>query len=162
MLLHWRKDTEITLYSSCVVIVNVVMDHLCEFLLAGKTVSVITFPFENAPKSFHRTIVNAMRHARHALRHSGLHKFVVEGTVGVLKASIAVEQRMCFRIGFHSIVKGLEHQWIIIAFAQYVRHNAPVEEVQNGTQVDFMYLIINTYKQSVINEHYEDNYSLAA
>ena len=80
-----------------------------------------------------------MRHAGHALRHSGLHKFLVEGTVGVLKTSGAVEQRMCIRIGFHGLVKGLEHQRVIIAFTQYIGHNAPVEEIQNCTQVELVH-----------------------
>ena len=76
--------------------------------------AVIAFPLQNAPEALHRAVVNAMRHAGHTLRHARLHKLVVEGTVGVLKTSVAVEQRMRVRIGLRRLVEGFENQWVIV------------------------------------------------
>ena len=47
---------------------------------------------------------------------------------------------MRVRIGLHSLVKGLENQRIIIAFAEHVGHNAPVAKVEDGAQIEFLYL----------------------
>lgn len=41
---------------------------------------------------------------------------MVEYPAGILKASVAMEQGMGIRIGFHSLVKGLVNEWIIISF----------------------------------------------
>ena len=105
-------------------------------MLTGKTPAVISFSLQNAPEALHRTVINAMRHAGHALCHSGLNKLVAKRSVGILKASVAVEQGMCIRIGFSCLVKGLENQWIIVALTELVGHNAPIAEVQNGTQIE--------------------------
>ena len=67
-----------------------------------------------------------MRHTGHTLRHPCLHELVVEGTVGVLEPSVAVEQRLRVRIGLHRLVEGFENQRIIVAFAEYIGHNTPV------------------------------------
>ena len=47
---------------------------------------------------------------------------------------------MRVRIGLHSLVKGLENQRIVIAFAEHVEHNAPVAKVEDGAQIEFLYL----------------------
>ena len=144
MLFHRRQHTQITLNTSRVVIANILLDHLNKLVLAGEPSAVIAFPFQDAPEALHRAVVNAMRHTGHTLRHPRLHKLVVEGTVGVLKPSVAVEQRMRVRIGLHSLVEGFENQWVIVVFTEYVGHNAPVTEIQNGAQielVDFVSLV---------------------
>ena len=114
MLFHRRQDAQITLDTSRVVIANILLDHLDKLVLAGEPSAVIAFPFQNAPEALHRAVVNAMRHAGHTLRHARLHKLVVEGTVGVLKTSVTVEQRMRVRIGLRSLVEGFENQWVIV------------------------------------------------
>ena len=144
MLFHRRQHTQITLDTSRVVIANILLDHLNKLVLAGEPSAVIAFPFQDAPEALHRAVINAMRHAGHTLRHPRLHKLVVEGTVGVLKPSVAVEQRMRVRIGLHSLVEGFENQWVIVVFTEHVGHNAPVTELQNGAQielVDFVSLV---------------------
>ena len=108
---------------------QMVLDHLNKLVLAGEPSAVIAFPFQDAPEALHRAVINAMRHAGHTLRHARLHKLVVEGTVGVLKPSVAVEQRMRVRIGLRSLVEGFENQWVIVVFTERVGHNAPVAEV---------------------------------
>ena len=122
-------DIPLKLNTSRVVIANILPDHLNKLVLAGEPSAVIAFPFQDAPEALHRAVVNAMRHAGHTLRHARLHKLVVEGTVGVLKTSVAVEQRMRVRIGLRSLVEGFENQWVIVVFTEHVGHDAPVAEV---------------------------------
>ena len=129
MLFHRREDAEIALNTSCVVITNILLDHLEKLTFAGKALAVIALPLQNAPEALHRTVINTMRHAGHTLRHSGLHELVVESTVGILEPSVAVEQRMRVRIGLRSLVKSLENQQIIVAFTQHIGHDAPVAKV---------------------------------
>ena len=47
---------------------------------------------------------------------------------------------MCVRVGLNSLVKGLEYEWIVVVFTQCIGHDAPVTEVQNGAQIELMYL----------------------
>ena len=84
--------------------------------------------------------MNAVSHTGHTLRHTSLHEFTVEYSACVLETSVAVEQRMCIRVGLHSPVKGLEYERIVIALTQRIGHNAPVTEVQNSAQIELMYL----------------------
>lgn len=74
--------------------------------------------------------------------HSCLHKLVVEGSVGILKPSVAMEQGVSTRIGLHSLVKGLEYKRIVIAIPQHIVHNAPVIEIQNSAEIDLVYFAI--------------------
>ena len=83
----------------------------------------------NGPEARHGTVINAVRRAGHALRHACLHELVVESAVGVLESSVTMEQGMRVRIGFHSLIKGLENQRIVIAFAEHIGHNTPVAKV---------------------------------
>ena len=140
MLFHRRQDAQIALDTSRVVIANILLDHLNKLVLADEPSAVIAFPFQDAPEALHRAVINAMRHAGHTLRHPSLHKLVVEGTVGVLEPSVTMEQRMRVRIGFHSLIKGLENQRIVIAFAEHIGHNAPIAKVEDGAQIELLYL----------------------
>ena len=107
----------------------ILLDHLDKLVLAGKPSAVIAFPLQNAPEALHRAVINAMRHAGHTLRHPSLHKLVVEGTVGVLEPSVAVEQGMRVRRSLHSLIKSLENQRIIVTLAEYIGHNTPVTKI---------------------------------
>ena len=90
MLFHRRQDAQITLDTSGVVIMDIGLNHLDKFTFAGKPSAVIAFPLQDAPEALHGAIVNAMRHAGHALRHSRLHELVVESAVGVLEPSVRI------------------------------------------------------------------------
>ena len=81
MLLHRRQYTQVALYSPCVVIVDVTLDHLRQLVLAGEPSAVISFPLQNAPEALHRAVINAVGHTGHTLCHSGLNKLLVKGTV---------------------------------------------------------------------------------
>ena len=119
MFFYRRQYAQVTLDSSGVVITDVALNHLHEFLFAGETLAVIAFPFQNAPESFHRSIVNAVSHTGHTLSHSSLYEFVVEGSACVLETSIAVEQRVGIWIRLNSFVKGFVNEWIIIALTDH-------------------------------------------
>ncbi len=136
MLFHRRQDTQIALNTLRVVIANILLDHLDKLVLAVEPSAIITFPLQNTPEALHRTVINAMRHTGHALRHARLHELVVEGTVGVLESSVAVEQRMRVWIGLHGLVKSLENQRIVVAFAEHKGDDAPVAKVQDGAQIE--------------------------
>ena len=140
MLFHRRQDAKIALDTSRVVIASILLDHLDELVLAGETPAIIAFPLQNTPEALHRAVVNAMRHTGHTLRHSRLHELVVESAVGVLETSVAVEQGMCVRIGLHSLIKSLENQRVVIAFAEYIGHDAPVAKVEDGAQIELVNL----------------------
>ena len=114
VLFHRCQYTQVALYPSGIVIADVALDHLNKFLLAGKTLVVIAFPFQNAPESLHGAVVNTVSHAGHTLLHSGLYELLVECSTGILETSVAVEQRMGIRISFHRLIKCLVDEGIVI------------------------------------------------
>ena len=138
MLFHWRQDTQIALHPSGVVITDIVFNHLDEVPLTGEPSAVVALPLQNPPEAFHRAVINAVGNTGHTLRHSRLHKLLVKCPVCVLETSVAVKQGMCVRIGLHRFVKGLENQRIVVAFAEYIGHNTPVTEIQNGAQIELV------------------------
>ena len=107
VFLHRRQNTEVSLYPAGIVVVDVTLNHLNEFLFASKPSAVIAFTFQDAPKSFHWAVVNAMAHTRHTLRHPSLLELVVKSSAGILVTSVAVKQGMCVWIGQNSFIKGL-------------------------------------------------------
>lgn len=138
MLFHWRQDTQIALHPSGIVITDIVFNHLDEVPLTGEPSAVVALPLQNPPEAFHRAVINAVGNTGHTLRHSRLHKLVVESAVGVLEPSVAMKQGLCVRIGLHRFVKGLENQRIVVAFAEHIGHNTPVTEIQNGAQIELV------------------------
>ena len=84
MLFHRRQDAQIALHPSGVVIMDIGFNHLDKFTFAGEPSAVIAFPLQNTPEALHRAVIDAMRHAGHALRHSCLYELVVESAVGVV------------------------------------------------------------------------------
>ena len=110
------------------------LNHLHKLPLPRKTSAVIAFPLQNAPEALHRAVINTMRHAGHTLRHYKLHELVVESAVGVLDSCVTMEQGMRVRSGFYSLIKGLENQRIVIAFAEHIGHDAPVAKVEDGVR----------------------------
>ena len=64
----------------------------------------------------------------------------MEYPVRVLKASVAVKQGMRVRIGLNRLVEGFENQRIAVALAELIGYNTPVTEIQNGTQIELVYL----------------------
>lgn len=140
MLFHWRQDAQIALHPSGIVVTDIVFNHLDEIPLAGEPSAVIALPLQDPPEALHRAVINAVGNTGHTLRHSSLYKFVVEGTVGILKSSVTVKQGMCVRIGLNRLVKGFENQRIVVALTEHIGHDAAVTKIQNCTQIEFVNL----------------------
>ena len=140
MLLQWREDAKVALNAPVVIVTDIILDHIYQLFLAGKAFAVVTLPFQDAPETLHWPVVNALRHARHALRYSSLFKLVMEGSVGILKSSVIMEQRMRAGIGLYRPIKGLENQWIIISVTYGIGNNATVIEVKDRAEIDLVYL----------------------
>lgn len=128
MFLHRCQHTQVTLNYSGIVIADVAHNHLHKLLLTGKMPAIIAFPFQDAPETFHRAIVNTVGHTGHALHHSRLYELSVECSACVLVASVTVEQRTCVWIELNSPVKGLEYERIVIALTQRIGHDAPSQK----------------------------------
>lgn len=63
--------------------------------------------------------------------------------VCILEPSVAVEQRVSSRIGSYSLVEGVKNQSVVVGITDNERHDSPVEEVQNGTEIELMLLSFN-------------------
>ena len=73
-----------------VVIVNEVIDCLCQLFFALEFSEIIHLAFEDPPEAFHRTIINTVSHSGHALLHVMLLQPCIELLAGVLKTSVTV------------------------------------------------------------------------
>ena len=47
---------------------------------------------------------------------------------------------MGIRVFLNSFIKGFVNKRIIIVLTEHIGHDTPVTEIQNGTQIEFMYL----------------------
>lgn len=115
MFLHWREDAEVALNATVVVLANIILNHIDQFFFAGKAFAVVPFSLQDAPEAFHWPVINTLGHTRHTLRHACLLQLVMEDTIGILKTSVTMEQRMCIRIALYGTVKGLKNQRVVIA-----------------------------------------------
>ena len=140
MLLHRREDAEVALDAPVVVVTDIIFNHIDQLFFRGKALAVVPFPLQDAPKSFHRAVVNALSHAGHALFHAGLLQLVMEGAIGILKAPITMKQRMSVRIGFYGPVKGLKNQRVVIPVTYDMGNNTPIIEIQDCTEINLVYL----------------------
>ena len=95
---HRGPHTQAALEAVEVVIGDVLLDHLDQLLPAGEPPAIVALPLEDAPEALHRAVIDAMRHAGHALRHSRLHELVVKCPAGILESSVTVKQWLRTRI----------------------------------------------------------------
>ena len=91
MFLHRREDTKAPLHTSVVIVTDIILDHIDQFLFAGKALAVIALSFQNTLEALHRSVVNTLGHAGHTLGHTSFLQFVVKGPIGILKSSITME-----------------------------------------------------------------------
>ena len=90
MLLNWCQHSESSLVSLVVVVINIVFDHRDELFTAAETFAIVTFSLQNSPKSFHRTIVDALGYSGHTLSHAGILQLGMEYPVGVLESAVTI------------------------------------------------------------------------
>lgn len=136
---HRSQNTQMALHAAGVVVADIAYNHLDKLLLTGKTPAIVALPFQDAPEPLHRPVVNTVCHTGHTLRHPYLLEFAVKGSAGILEPPVTMEQRMGVWIGFHSLVKGLVDERVIIALAEHIGHDTPIAKVKNGAQIEFMY-----------------------
>lgn len=74
-----------------IVVTDIAFDHPDELQLTGKTPAIVTLPLEYAPEALHRTVVDAVCHTGHTLRHPCFLELMVKGSASVLEASVAME-----------------------------------------------------------------------
>ena len=91
VFLHRREDTKAPLHTSVVIITDIILNHIDQFLFAGKAPAVIAFSLQNSPEALHRSVVNTLGHTGHALSHASFLQFVVKGPIGILKSSITMK-----------------------------------------------------------------------
>ena len=139
VLLHRCQDAEIALETLAVVIVNVFFNHPYEALTVSKPSAVVPFPFQDAPETLHRPVVNTVCYPGHTLRHPCRFQFCVKSAVCILKSSVTVEQRMGIRISCDSRIKGVIYQRIVVTVPDDKGDDSSVVKVKNGTQI---YLVL--------------------
>lgn len=118
---------------------DVVFDCRNQLVSVGEFMKIVHFGFENSPIALHRSVVYTMTDSGHTLPHSCLHQFVVERLVCILKSSVAVEQRTGIRIHCNSFVKGGKDKFIVVAVTNLVGKDPPVIQVEDSTQIEFLY-----------------------
>ena len=138
MLFHRRQNAEVPLDSVCIVVVDVVFNHLYESFPVCESLPVVAFPLQNSPEALHRAVINAFGYAGHALLHSGFFKHGVKDSIRILVSPVTVKQRMSFRVCCNSSSEGLVDQRIIIMITDYEGYNTPVKQIKNGTEVHLM------------------------
>lgn len=107
-------------------------------LPAGEFVPVILLAFQDTPKAFHRSVINAASHSGHALLHSCGLQFGVKNVTCILVPTVTMKQRMCFRMGGHGSIKCIENESVVVAITNGIGDNAPIIQVQDGAQIYFV------------------------
>ena len=139
MFLHGSKDPQVSLKPFVVVIINVCPDHLNKSFPAGKLSAVVALPFQNSPKSFHRAVINTLGNSRHALGDTRLRQFSVKCPACVLKSPITVEEWTSASILPYGSVQCRKDEFIGVSVSDLICYDASVVEVNNGTEIDFVY-----------------------
>ncbi len=136
---HGCMDAQAALETAEIVVGNILPDHPAQLLPAGEFPAIVPLPLEDAPKALHRPVVNTLAHPGHALRHPGCGQLVVEHPSGVLKAPVAVEERMCIWVGGQGLVQRLMDQGAVVGIPEDKGNDPPVTKVQDGAEVELMH-----------------------
>ena len=135
MLLHRRQDAKSALQALGIVVLDVVFNRLNQRFSVRKFSAVVAFSLEDAPESFHRTVVNALADSRHTLDHSGSRQLRMEDITCVLKAAVAVEDWVSAWVCRNCQIKGIKYEGIVVPVSNHIGNNAPVTKIQNRTQI---------------------------
>ena len=118
MLFQRCQNAKVTLETFSVVVMNITVNHFHQFSTVCETPPVITLSLQNTPEPFHGTIVNTAANTRHALCHASIDQPLVEISVGILKSTVTVKDRMCIRITLDGLCKSVEHKLVIICISK--------------------------------------------
>ena len=120
-----------------VVIVNEVIDCLCQLFFALEFSEIIHLAFEDPPEAFHGSVIYAASDSRHALGHSGFIQFSPECFACVLVSSVTVEHWSGIWILVSRLLKVCKHEGIVVAVAYGVRNDIPCLEIEDRAQIQF-------------------------
>lgn len=126
MLFHRCQNAKVTLETFRVVVMDITANHFHQFSTIRETLSIITLSLQDAPKSFHRAIVNAAANTRHTLCHASIDQPLVEVSVGILKSTVTVEDRMRIRISLDCLCKSVEHKFVVVCIPNRKGNNTSV------------------------------------
>ena len=126
MLFHRCQNAKVTLETFRVVVMDITANHFHQFSTTRETLSIITLSLQDAPKSFHRAIVNAAANTRHTLYHASIDQPLVEVSVGILKSTVTVEDRMRIRISLDCLCKSVEHKFVVVCIPNRKGNNTSV------------------------------------
>ena len=143
MLFHRSEYAKVPLEPFGIVVLNKILNHSNQAGPVGEAFSVIPLSFQDAPESFHWSVINAFGNSGHALGHTGFGQHTVEYAVGVLKSSVTVAQRVCIGICFNRCPKCIKYQWIVVGIPNHVADNPSVIQIQDSTEIDFLDLNAN-------------------
>ena len=126
MLFHWCQNAKVTLETLRVVVMDITANHFHQFSTVRETPSIITLSLQDAPKTFHGAIVNAATNTRHTLCHASIDQPLVEVSVGILKSTVTVEDRMRIRIVLDCLCKRVEHKFVVVCILNHKGNNTSV------------------------------------
>src|SRR5699024_9502350 len=126
MLFHRCQNAKVTLETFRVVIMDITANHFHQFSTVRETTSIIALSLQDALKTFLGAIVNAAANTRHTLCHTSIDQPLVEVTVGILKSTVTVEDRMCIRIFLDCLCKSVEHKFIVVCIPNRKGNNTSV------------------------------------
>ena len=133
-----RQTVEAALAAACVVEMDVVGDGLGKGVVVVELVEVVHFAVEGAPEGFHGAVVDAHAGAGHALEHALVEEFDFEFGVGVLKAAVAVHERVSVGVFGDGAVEGGEDEAVVVAGADVVGDDVVGFEVKDGGEIEFL------------------------
>ena len=143
MLFHRSEYTKVPLESFGVVVLNKIFNHVDQVHSIGEAYPVIPFSLQDTPESFHRSVINTPGNSGHALSHPGFYQHMVERSTCVLESSVAVTQRVCIWICGNRCAECVKHQRIVIGIPNHIADNPSVIQIQDGTEIYFLYLNAN-------------------
>ena len=143
MLFHGSEYTKVPLEPLSVVVLNKILNHSDQTGSVSESFPVIPFSFQDAPESFHRSVINAFGDSGHTLGHASFGQHMVECSVRILETSVTVTQRVSIRICSHCCPECVKHQRIVIGIPNHIADNSPVIQVQDGAEIYLLYLDTN-------------------
>lgn len=139
---HWRQFVQPLLPTFVVVEIYVALNGRYQAVVILEVAKVVHFALENAPETFHRTVVDAAADTRHALYHSRFIQSDLELPTCILKTAVTMEQRVSVRVFGNGQIKGVECELVVVASPHGERNNASVFEVENCAQIQLFIISV--------------------
>lgn len=99
-------------------------------------------PSLESPRTPPLVIIYALGNSGHTLSHSSFNQFLMKGPVCILQSSVTMTQGMGIGLRQDCCIKGIEYQFIAIRISNPVGHNPTVIQIQDSTQIYFVFFSI--------------------